>query len=90
MTGPDIETSDLSLQARFDRSPDTASVVLSRRMMCFGCPIAPFHTVVDACLASHLNAACFRRALRATLAARPPQGPMAPGCARPDLTPHHR
>ncbi|WP_434781323.1 DUF1858 domain-containing protein [Aminobacter carboxidus] len=30
-------------------SPGTIHVVLKHRMLCVGCPIAPFHTMSDAC-----------------------------------------
>ena len=29
--------------------PPTIRVVLRNRMLCVGCPIAPFHTISDAC-----------------------------------------
>ncbi len=71
MTGPDFDDPDLPLQVLFDRWPVTATVFLSHRMLCFGCPIAPFHSVVDACLEYRLDAARFRDELRAALLARP-------------------
>ena len=38
---------------------------LERRMLCFGCPIAPFHTVIDASLEYQLDEEAFRAELRA-------------------------
>jgi hypothetical protein len=32
-------------------------------MLCFGCPIAPFHTVADACVEYALDEVPFRREL---------------------------
>lgn len=64
MSGPDIDDPDLPLQELFDRWPATLPVFLAHRMLCFGCPVAPFHTVVDACLEYGLCEACFRAALR--------------------------
>ncbi len=71
MRGPRLDDPDLPLRLLFDRWPETAQVFLSRRMFCFGCPIAPFHTVVDACAEYRLDEAIFRAELRAAvLAAR--------------------
>ncbi len=39
---------DLSLAEIMSRWPATIRVFLDRRMRCVGCPIAPFHTLVDA------------------------------------------
>ena len=39
---------DLSLAEIMSRWPSTIRVFLDRRMHCVGCPIAPFHTLVDA------------------------------------------
>jgi len=49
MFGPRLDDPDLPLRLLFDHWPDTAGVFLARCMFCFGCLIAPFHTVVDAC-----------------------------------------
>ncbi len=71
MTAPDIDDRDLPLQVLFDRWPATAAVFLSHRMLCFGCPITPFHTVVDACLEYGLSESAFRDELKLSLKARP-------------------
>ncbi len=39
---------DLSVAEIMSRWPPTIRVFLDRRMHCVGCPIAPFHTLVDA------------------------------------------
>lgn len=67
MCGPDLDDPDLSLRLLFDHWPQTAAVFLSRRMLCFGCPIAPFHTVIDACAEYGLDEAAFRADLRRAL-----------------------
>ncbi|AXQ93076.1 DUF1858 domain-containing protein [Cereibacter azotoformans] len=61
---PDLDDPDLPLSRLFDRWPATAAVFLTRRMLCPGCPIAPFHTVVEACAEYGLDEDEFRRALR--------------------------
>jgi hybrid cluster-associated redox disulfide protein len=39
---------DMSLSEIMARWPPTIRVFIDRRMHCVGCPIAPFHTVVEA------------------------------------------
>lgn len=46
MQTPEIAT--MSLAEIMSRWPPTIRLFLDRRMHCVGCPIAPFHTVVDA------------------------------------------
>ncbi len=60
-----IDDPDLELSRLFELWPGTARVFLERRMLCFGCPIAPFHTVIDACLEYRLDEEAFRAELRA-------------------------
>lgn len=59
------------------RWPMTIRAFLKHRMHCVGCPIACFHTVVDACREHGVDQAGFLADLRAVIA----QGPMA---ATPD------
>ena len=68
MFGPGMDDPDLPLAMLFCRWPDAAGVFLSHRMICFGCPIAPFHTVIDACAEYGLNETLFRAELRAAVA----------------------
>lgn len=70
MRRPDIDDPDLPLARLFADWPGTAQVFLGRRMLCLGCPIAPFHTVLDAVGEYRLDEAEFRGLLRA--AARGP------------------
>ncbi|MFN4129249.1 MAG: DUF1858 domain-containing protein [Paracoccaceae bacterium] len=67
MFGPRMDDPDLPLRLLFDHWPAAATVFLSRRMVCFGCPIAPFHTVIDACAEYGLDEALFRAELRAAV-----------------------
>lgn len=67
MPGPKIDDPDLPLAQLFDAWPATATVFLSRHMFCFGCPIAPFHTVIDACAEYGLDEALFRSELHAAV-----------------------
>ena len=69
MRGPKIDDPDMPLHLLFNYWPETAAVFLLHRMFCFGCPIAPFHTVIDACTEYRLDEAAFRSELRAASAA---------------------
>ena len=71
MRGPGLDDPDLPLRLLFANWPATAQVFLSRRMSCFGCPIAPFHTVVDPCAEYRLDEAVFRAGLRKAASAVP-------------------
>ena len=68
MFGPRMDDPDLPLLLLFDRWPKTAGVFLARQMLCFGCPIAPFHTVIDACIEYRLDEVAFRAELRTAAA----------------------
>lgn len=68
MSGPRLDDPDLPLLLLFNHWPDTAAVFLTHGMACFGCPIAPFHTVSDACAEYRLDEATFRGELRAAVA----------------------
>ncbi len=71
MRSPNIDDPDVALRLLFELWPDAAAVFLSHRMYCFGCPIAPFHTVIDACAEYRLDVATFRAELRAAVSASP-------------------
>jgi hybrid cluster-associated redox disulfide protein len=67
MFGPRMDDPDLPLGMLFAHWPAAATVFLSHRMLCFGCPIAPFHTVIDACAEYGLEEMPFRAELRAAV-----------------------
>jgi hybrid cluster-associated redox disulfide protein len=46
---------DLKVDEMMRAWPSTVSVVISRQMLCVGCPIGIFHTVADACRAHNLD-----------------------------------
>lgn len=48
MRTPQLDDPDLPLADLFAMWPEAAAMFLARRMLCPGCPIAPFHTVIDA------------------------------------------
>lgn len=61
---PDLDDPDLPLADLFAAWPDAARPFLARAMLCPGCPIAPFHTVVDACGEYGLDEQAFRAEIR--------------------------
>jgi hybrid cluster-associated redox disulfide protein len=61
----DLDHRDLTLAELFAQRPETARVFLDRRMACVGCPIAPFHSVADACAEYALAEGRFRAELAA-------------------------
>ncbi|TNC51815.1 hypothetical protein FHG66_03075 [Rubellimicrobium rubrum] len=67
MRRPSIDDPDLPLARLFEHWPATAEAFLERRMLCFGCPIAPFHTVIDAVQEYRLDEDEFRARLRAAV-----------------------
>jgi hybrid cluster-associated redox disulfide protein len=75
MSVPDIDDPDLPLLALFEVWPATAAVFLAHGMLCFGCAITPFHTVIDACLEYGLTEMEFRRQLRAAVSTPQTCGP---------------
>lgn len=73
----DIDNLGMPLSVMFDRWPRAASVFLAHGMLCFGCPIRPFHTVIDACHEYVLDETRFRRDLRVTIETQEICGPVA-------------
>lgn len=72
---PDIDDPDLPLAELFRTWPATMRVFRAYRTACVGCPIAPFHTVVDTCLEYRLDEAAFRAALRTATGGAAPRRP---------------
>ena len=66
----DIHDPDLSLAELFHRWPAAARPFLRHGAACVGCPMAPFHTVRDACAQYRLDEAAFRGELDAAIASR--------------------
>lgn len=69
---PDIDDPDLPLAEIFRTWPATVRVFWTHRTACVGCPIAPFHTVIDTCHEYRLDETAFRAALREVAAAAAP------------------
>lgn len=59
-----IENPDLPLDELMTRWPQTVRVFLRYRLLCVGCLVSPFHTVVDACREHDIDERSFRADLR--------------------------
>lgn len=59
---------DLPVGQIMNRWPETIHVFIDRGMLCVGCPIAMFHTIVDAAEEHGLDAGDLERALEAVVA----------------------
>lgn len=67
MRRPGLDDPDLPLRLVFQCWPEMVEVFRAQGMACFGCPIAPFHTVADACAEYGLDESAVRTALRAAV-----------------------
>lgn len=64
MRHPGLDDPDLPLAELIERWPDTVPVFLRHKMLCVGCLISPFHTIVDACAEYNLSESDFLAELR--------------------------
>jgi len=64
MKTADIDDPDLPLLDVFRIWPEVAAVFFRHRMLCVGCEVAPFHSLVDACAEYDLDEDHFRDELR--------------------------
>ena len=64
-----VEAPDLSLEDLMVLWPETIPVFLRHKMLCVGCMVNPFHSVIDACLEYGLNVDDFFEELSGTLTA---------------------
>lgn len=67
MSTPDLDDPDLTLNTIMTLWPETIAVFLRHKMLCVGCMVTPFHTVIDACFEYDLDERGFRVELRAAI-----------------------
>ncbi len=67
MKQPDFDDPDMALDTLMRLWPETIAVFLRHKMLCVGCMVNPFDTVVDACHEYDLDEAAFRTELRAVI-----------------------
>jgi len=66
-----LDDPHLMLDELMQSWPETIPVFLRHRMLCVGCAVTPFHTVIDACAEYGLEFDAFRRELSDAINARP-------------------
>ncbi|MBQ0806137.1 MULTISPECIES: DUF1858 domain-containing protein [unclassified Sulfitobacter] len=62
-----LDDPDLSLDKLMSLWPQTIGVFLRYKMLCIGCMVSSFHTVIDACIAYDLDELAFRAELHAAV-----------------------
>lgn len=63
MSRHNLDDPDMPLDTLMSIWPDTIAVFLRHKMLCVGCMVNPFHTVIDACLEYGLDEQVFRSEL---------------------------
>lgn len=63
MSRPNLDDPDMPLDTLMSVWPATIAVFMRHRMICIGCMVNPFHTVVDACREYELDEKDFRAEL---------------------------
>tara|TARA_R110000787_G_scaffold95724_7_gene198855 strand:- start:236 stop:445 length:210 start_codon:yes stop_codon:yes gene_type:complete len=69
MRPQDLDDPDLALDTLMTLWPETIAVFLRHKMLCIGCMVNPFHTVIDACLEYDLDEEIFRAELHRAIGA---------------------
>lgn len=59
-----LEDPDLSLADLMTTWPETIGVFMRHKMLCVGCMVNPYHSVLDACIEYELNIDAFYDELR--------------------------
>jgi len=68
MRSIEIDDLDLSLDEMMTLWPQTIPVFIRHKMLCVGCLVGPFHTLVDACVEYDLDQAVLIAELKAAVA----------------------
>ncbi|WP_281982582.1 DUF1858 domain-containing protein [Thalassorhabdomicrobium marinisediminis] len=67
MGKPRLDDPDLPLADMMTLWPDTVEVFMRHKMLCVGCLVSPFHTIVDACAEYNLDEDSFLSELTAAV-----------------------
>lgn len=59
MARPRLDDPELPLSELMAQWPETVAVFNRRRMLCVGCLVSPFHTIVDCCREYDLDETAF-------------------------------
>jgi hybrid cluster-associated redox disulfide protein len=75
-------SSDLTVEHILAVWPQTLPVFIRFHMLCIGCPVTPFHTLRDACLAHGMELEPLESVLQAAVSSGLPQSPAGGAAAR--------
>ena len=67
MKRPNLQDPDLPIEDLMSRWPETVTVFMRHKMLCVGCLVNPFHTVLDACAEYGLDVEAFYLELAASI-----------------------
>lgn len=67
MKEPDINDPDMSLDMLMSIWPETITIFLQHKMLCVGCMVNSFHTIIHACRAYDLDEMMFRAELQGAI-----------------------
>ena len=65
-----LDDPDLPLEDLMEAWPETIAVFMRHDMLCVGCLVNPFHSVIDACAEYGLDVDSFYAELRAVISAQ--------------------
>lgn len=71
MTKPETIDPDMTVDEIMRRWPATIRVMIRNKMLCIGCPIGVFHTVLDACEAHRIDLEAFSEELLEAMSSDP-------------------
>ena len=71
MTRPETIDPDMTVDEIMRRWPATIRVMIRNKMLCIGCPIGVFHTVLDACEAHRVDLESFSKELLEAMGSDP-------------------
>ncbi|QYX56207.1 DUF1858 domain-containing protein [Roseovarius sp. SCSIO 43702] len=74
MRSPRLDDPDLPVSDLMTHWPQTIGVFLRHQMLCVGCLVGPFHTVMDACDEYNLDEDAFYAELKEAIEADPNPG----------------
>ncbi len=67
MKRPNLQDPDLPIEDLMSKWPETVAVFMRHKMLCVGCLVNPFHTVLDACAEYGLDVEAFYLELAASI-----------------------
>jgi hybrid cluster-associated redox disulfide protein len=87
---PETIDPEMTVDEIMRRWPATIRVMIRHHMLCIGCPIGVFHTVVDACDAHRLDLEAFSAELLQAMSSDPAANTPSAFCAGDAFRPERR